>query len=162
MSSAKAKRIRRVEKAVGRLSRLSLIYKLGGARDYNPEHILEPSGAGVGWSDCSGFAAYLCAVAGLRLKHPAGWTGTLVEEGKQGTSPYLTLYIKDPYDTEGHVIVRLRHHPRWRRALGMAAKWRWAECGGRDNPKSGGGPTWFRPTDERVAEFPYQRHFEAL
>jgi hypothetical protein len=160
--TTKDRKMRRVEKAVSRLARLNLIYKLGGARVYSPQRMLEPTGSGVGWSDCSGFACYLLAVAGIKLQNPAGWTGTLVEEGSQGTSPNLTLFIKDPLDTEGHVIIRLRHHPRWRRALGMAAKFRWAECGGRDNPRSGGGPTWFRPTAERVAEFPYHRHFEAL
>ncbi|MDX6609040.1 MAG: hypothetical protein QOF85_965 [Solirubrobacterales bacterium] len=158
MSEAKHKRIRRVEKAISQLVRMDLIYKLGGAREANG--IGSPTGGGVAWTDCSGFVLYLLAVAGIKPRSPAGWTGTLVEEGREGWSSYLTLLLKEPEQTEGHVILRLRKRPRpWH--LGEP-RYRWAECGGRDNPRSGGGPTWFKPTPERIAEFPYHRHFKAL
>jgi hypothetical protein len=158
----KLRKIRRVEKAISRLQRMGLLYLRGGARQYDPQRMLAPTSKGQGWTDCSGLVQYVLAIAGIQLRNPAGWTGTLVAEGEAGTSPYLTLYLKEPEQAEGHVILRLRHHPRWRRLLGLAAKWRWAECGGSDNPQPGGGPTWFRPSDGRVAEFPYQRRFEAL
>lgn len=154
----KDKRIRRVEKAVTKLSHMSLIYKLGGARG-GPNHnaIENPIGDGLPWTDCSGFALYLMSVAGIKADNPAGWTGTLVQEGSEGESEYFTLFLKEPENTEGHVIVRLRKHPRpWHRGQ---TRYRWAECGGRDNPKSGGGPTWFKPTKARIAEFPFRRRF---
>lgn len=158
MTARQHKRIRRVEKAITRLSRMGLIYKLGGAR--TATGIAEPVGRGLPWTDCSGFAQYLCAIAGIQLRNPAGWTGTLVHEGQGGDSPIFTLLLKEPEQTEGHVIVRLRKRPRWWH-LG-APKFRWAECGGFDNPKPGDGPTWFRPTESRIAEFPYHRHFGVL
>lgn len=158
---AKLRRIRRVEKAVGALTRMNLVYKLGGARLYTPhQEILGPGAPGTAWTDCSGFALYLLAVAGVPLRNAAGWTGTLVNEGRAGTSEYLTLYLKGPTQTEGHVIVRLRKRPRpWHRGV---PRYRWAECGGNDNPRAGGGPTWFRPSRTRIAEFPFQRRFEQL
>ncbi len=158
-------RIRRVEKTVSRYQRLKLIYQRGGARIYSPvQRIIHAVAAGVPWSDCSGWGLLLAAVADVPLKDPAGWTGTAVQEGEAGESEYFTFFIKDPYEHEGegHMIVRLRHHPRWRRLLGLAAKWRWTECGGSDNPQAGGGPTWFKPTDARIAEFPYRRRFPGL
>lgn len=159
----KLKRIRRVEKAITRLARMNLIYKLGGARAYSGRgEITGPAGPGAAWTDCSGFVLYLLAIAGVNLRWPNGWTGTLAQEGLEGTSPYLTVFLKEPEQTEGHTILRLRHHPRWRQLLGMAARYRWAECGGIDNPRAGDGPTWFRPTEERVTEFPYRRHFAQL
>lgn len=159
---AKMARVRRGEESISRLEQRDLIYLLGGARQYSPvQRILAPVGHDDHWTDCSGCAEFECAVMGLQLRNPAGWTGTLVTEGRQGTSPYFTLMLKEPEQTEGHVIMRFRHHPGFLHREG-AAKWRWAECGGIDNPTAGGGPTWFHPTDERIAEFPYHRHFEAL
>lgn len=157
----KVRKIRRVEKRITHLQRLRLSYLLGGARGNN-HGITGPKRRGEDWTDCSGFALYLLRVAGIDVKDKNGWTGTLATEGREGTSPYLTLYIKEPYKTEGHVIIRLRHHPRWRQFLGMAPRWRWAECGGYDNPRPGGGPTWFRPSGRRVAEFTHVRHFPEL
>lgn len=154
----KLRRCRRAEKAVTALQAMNLIYRLGGGRGGG--HALWPTGSGIAWGDCSWFACLICAIAGIRLKHPDGWTGTLVEEGSDGTSPYLTLFLKEPQQTEGHVIVRLRKRPRpWHRG---EPRFRWAECGGRDNPHPNGGPTWFKPTPERIAEFPFKRHFETL
>lgn len=158
MNEAKHKRIRRVEKAVSRLARMNLLYSLGGAR--GTHGIANPVGPGTAWTDCSGLVLYLLAIAGIRTRYPSGWTGTLVQEGEAGESAFLTLFLKDPEQTEGHVIVRLRKRPRWWHR--GEPKFRWAECGGRDNPKPGGGPTWFRPSAERIAEFPYHRHFPVL
>jgi hypothetical protein len=138
---------------------MGLLYKLGGARGAGQGGIANPSGPGVGWTDCSGLAYYLLGVANIPVRYPGGWTGTLKVEGAEGLSPYLTLFIKEPDLVGGHVIIRLRHRPRWRRMLGMAAKFRWVECGGRDNPRPGGGPTYFRPTQARIEEFPVRRHF---
>lgn len=154
----KLRRIRRAEKAVSALQAMNLVYKLGGGRGGG--HSLWPAGRGIAWGDCSWFACLLCAIAGIRLNHPDGWTGTLAQEGEEGVSDFLTLFIKDANSVDGHVIVRLRKRPRpWHRGV---PKYRWAECGGRDNPRSGGGPTWFRPTPDRIAEFPIKRHFKAL
>lgn len=154
----KLRRIRRVEKAVSRASRMNLIYRLGGGRAGGGTFF--PRTSGEAWGDCSAWACLLCAIAGLKLDNPDGWTGTLQDEGKAGKSEYLTLFIKEPMNVDGHVIIRLRKRPRpWHFGIPV---YRWTECGGRDNPKSGGGPTWFRPTKSRIEEFPIQRHFEAL
>lgn len=155
----KLKRIRRVEKAVSNLSKMGLIYSLGGSRGGDHNGIHSPTRDGIPWTDCSGFALYLMSVAGIKAEHPGGWTGTLVTEGEGGTSEFFTLFLKEPQQTEGHVIVRLRKRPRW---WHRKPHYRWCECGGRDNPHAGDGPTWFRPTDSRIAEFPYQRRFNVL
>lgn len=161
MTRENERKIRRGEKAITHLQKLNLIYLLGGARTSNG--IVGPRGRGVAWTDCSGFVGFILRVIGVKLKSLSPlWTGTLKDEGEPGEGNVLTLYIKEPLNTEGHVIMRLRHHPRWRKALGLAAKWRWAECGGMDNPHPGGGPTWFKPTDARIAEFPIRRHFPEL
>jgi len=156
----KLKRIRRVEQAVSNLSKRGFIYAPGGSRggsDHNG--IQNPPSDGLPWTDCSGYALYLMSIAGIKATHPAGWTGTLVTEGEEGESEYFTLYLKEPEQTEGHVIVRLRKRPRW---WHRGPRYRWTECGGRDNPKSGDGPTWLRPTRSRVSEFPYHRRFRGL
>lgn len=148
-------RLRRGERLWTHLEKLELIYLLGGARSTG--QIVGPSGRGAAWTDCSGAQLFDMRAMGLQPRSPAGWTGTLVEEGHEGTSPYFTLFLKEPEQTEGHVIGRRRHKPR----VGQD-EWRWTECGGFDNPHAGGGPSWFEPTPERVAEFPYQRHFKVL
>ena len=149
-------RLRRGERLWDHLSHLDLIYLLGGARESG--QIVGPHNQhGVPWTDCSGAQLFDMRAMGLQPHNPAGWTGTLVEEGHEGTSPYFTLFLKEPEQTEGHVIGRRRHKPR----VGQD-EWRWTECGGFDNPHPGGGPTWFEPTAERIAEFPYQRHFKVL
>lgn len=148
-------RIRRGEHSTSHLESLELIYLLGGAR--GAHGITPPIGKGVQWTDCSGFAIFELAVMGVQLKAPTGWTGTLVQEGHAGVSEYFTLFLKEPEQTEGHVIERRRHRPHAGRD-----EWRWSECGGFDNPKAGDGPAWFHPTPERIAEFPFQRHFAVL
>jgi hypothetical protein len=148
-------RLRRGERMIGHLEQMDLFYLLGGARGAG--HITAPSGPRTGWTDCSGFQCFDLATMGVQLRNPTGWTGTLVEEGHEGASPYFTLFLKEPEQTEGHVIARRRHKPK----VG-ADEWRWGECGGNDNPHPGGGPTWFHPTPERIAEFPYQRRFKVL
>lgn len=149
------KRLRRGETLISHLQGLDLIYLLGGARETGT--IVGPRGHGVEWTDCSGFQLFDMRAMGLQPRYPAGWTGTLVQEGHEGSSPYFTLFLKEPEQTEGHVISRRRHKPHMGKEV-----WRWAECGGSDNPHPGGGPTWFEPTAERIAEFPYIRHFKVL
>jgi hypothetical protein len=148
-------RLRRGERLWSHLEGLGLIYLLGGARENG--QIVGPRGRGVDWTDCSGGQIYDLRAMGVQLRAPDGWTGTLVEEGHEGTSPYFTLFLKEPFQTEGHVIGRRRHQPR----VG-SDEWRWTEVGGFDNPHSGGGAAWFHPTPERIAEFPYHRHFKVL
>jgi hypothetical protein len=164
MSKNTHKRIRRVEKAISRLQRMHLVYVWGGARGGSA--MIPPTSTGQGWSDCSGFAQYVLAVAGIDLKNPVGSTWSLAEEGEAGKNDVLTLFIKNPPGDE-HVIVRLRKRPRpWHRGQ---TKYRWAECGGTDNPQAGGGPGWFTPgrgmgmtPERRVAEFPIHRKFPEL
>lgn len=156
-------RIRRVEKAAKRLSRLSLIYSYGGGRVGG--HIVEPV-RGTRWTDCSGFATYLLDVAGVKLKNDAGSTWSLAEEGQRGVGNFLTLFIKN-HPGDEHVIVRLRKRPRpWH--FGKT-KYRWVQCGGTDNPSAGGGPAFFTPgrgmgltPEQRVKEFDIHRHFPEL
>lgn len=158
------KRIRRVEKAVSRLQRMHLIYSYGGGRGSNT--MIPPTRSGQGWSDCSGLAQYLCAVADVHLKNAVGSTWSLAEEGEKGVSDNFTLFIKNNPGDE-HVIVRLRKRPKpWH--FGQT-KYRWAECGGTDNPSSGGGPSWFTPgkgmgmsPEQRVKEFDIHRKFPGL
>jgi hypothetical protein len=149
---------RRVEKAISRLGRMRLIYKWGGARVGN--HIAEPVAAGLPWTDCSGFGLYLAAVADLHPENPVGSTFSMATEGREGTSDYFTWFIKNEPASDAHVIVRLRKRPRpWHRGQ---PRYRWAECGGSDNPSAGGGPHWFQPSAARIAEFPIRRHFPEL
>lgn len=149
-------RLRRGERLWDHLVSLDLIYLLGGARSTGT--IVGPHNhKRVPWTDCSGAQLYDMRAMGLQPRSPAGWTGTLVEEGHEGTSPYFTLFLKEPEQTEGHVIARRRHKPR----VGED-EWRWTECGGFDNPHPGGGPAWFHPTPERIGEFPFHRHFVVL
>lgn len=158
------KRVRRMEKAASRLQRMRLIYVWGGGRGTGA--MSAPTTTGQGWSDCSGFAQYLCAVAGIELKNPVGSTWSLADEGQPGVSTVFTLFIKNPPGDE-HVICRMRKRPRpWH--FGKT-KYRWVQCGGSDNPSSGGGPSWFTPgkgmgltPEQRIKEFPIRRHFEVL
>lgn len=150
-------RIRRIEKAISRASALNTLYSYGGGR--GGTYMSDPPGAGRSWTDCSGFAQWLCQVGDVRLKNYVGSTWSLAEEGESGTSPYFTFFIKNnPAGHDEHIIVRLRRRSRAGRKL--FGEFRWAQCGGRDNPKSGGGPSWFRPTASRIAEFPIHRKFK--
>lgn len=154
----KLRKIRRGERAVTDLERLGLHYLLGGARGAGGV-ILPPSGPRTGWTDCSGCQYYLLDVMGIPYDRSKPlWTGSLKDWGVEGYSEFFTLFLKEPDRVDGHVIARLRHRPGWRHRSGPA-RFRWVECGGFDNPKAGGGPTWFRPTKARVAEFPIRRHF---
>jgi len=146
-------RIRRIEKAITLVARRKLIYSYGGGR--GATHMYDPPASGS-WTDCSGFAQWLCQVGDIRLSNYVGSTWSLADEGTAGTSPYFTMFIKNTPGDE-HVIVRLRRRTRLgRKVLG---EFRWAQCGGRDNPNPGGGPSWFRPTNARIAEFPIHRKF---
>jgi hypothetical protein len=149
-------RLRRGEQLVSHLESLDLSYLLGGARG-SGTYISGPAGKDEAWTDCSGFELYVRRAMGLMPKDPVGWTGTIVTEGHEGLSPYYVVLLKEPDQTEGHTIQRRRHKPR----VGPEV-FRWTECGGSDNPHPAGGPTWFEPTAERIAEFPYRRYFKAL
>lgn len=147
------RRIRSAEHEIARLQGLGLGYKLGGGRDCGPV----PCGYkdfefGDDGGDCSWLQYRVCHILGVPLKSPLGWTGTLQYEGREGRGKIYTIYIKEPENTEGHTIGCF-HHP---------AKDHWFECGGFDNPQPGDGPTWFHPTEERIAEFPIKRHFEGF
>jgi len=164
MKPAVKKRVRRIEKAISRLQRMHLIYVYGGGRGGSA--MISPTHSGQGWSDCSGLAQYLCAVGDVKLGNPVGSTWSLAEEGEKGANDIFTLFIKNNPGDE-HVIVRLRKRSRpWH--LGKT-KYRWAECGGTDNPQSGGGPSWFTPgrgmgltPEQRISQFDIRRHFKEL
>ena len=146
-------RIRRAEREISRLQALDLEYLLGGGRNCGPapcNHRAFSHGGKGG--DCSWLQLLVCHILGVPIKSPLGWTGTLVGEGHEGPGRMYTIYIKEPQQTEGHTIGRF-HHPDHDR---------WFECGGRDNPQPGDGVTWFRPTPERIREFPYLRHFKGF
>lgn len=149
-------RLRRGEHLVSHLEALDLSYLLGGARS-SGTHISGPLGKNDAWTDCSGFELYDRRAMGLMPRYPVGWTGTIATEGHEGSSPYYMVLLKEPEETEGHTIQRRRHKPR----VGPEV-WRWTECGGSDNPHPAGGPTWFEPTAERIAEFPIHRYFKVL
>lgn len=160
--------IRRGETAAKRLSRMGLQYALGGARIAGGK-IAAPWAKFIKWTDCSGLAFYLLDV--MNIEYPSDIimsTAGLVTLGVEGESDYFTMYIKHPDSTtEGHVIMRFRKRPKpWH--LGIP-RYRWVECGGSDNPKPGGGPTYFIPGrgmgltwKQRIAEFPYHRCFPGL
>jgi hypothetical protein len=159
------KRFRRTEKFISRVARLNRPYKLGGGRRWDPPRTVLSEEGG----DCSWWAMELAAKLGIKLKNPAGSTLSLAEEGSEGIGDLFTLFIKNPpgeVDNE-HVIVRMRRRPLRSKVLtavrdALVGSHRWTECGGNDNPKPLGGPTWFRPTVSRVAEFPIRRHFPEL
>lgn len=156
MNKLEKKRIRRIEKGISTVARRHLIYSYGGGR--GSSHMENPPASGS-WTDCSGLAQWCCQIGDIRLKNYVGSTWSLAVEGETGTSPYFTLFIKNNPGDE-HVIIRLRRRGRVRRAL--FGEHRWAECGGSDNPQAGGGPSWFRPSDARIAEFPIHRFFSEL
>lgn len=156
---------RRGEHLITRYEKLDLIYLLGGARF--GDRISGPTGPRTAWSDCSGGAFFVAAAMGLPMikifeGHPI-WTGSFVDLLHEGESDFLTFYLKEPYETEGHVIMRLRQRPKpWHRG---EPRYRFAEQGGTDNPHPGGGLTWL-PTPgkgmgltvhERLSEFNYHR-----
>lgn len=147
--------VRAMEHEVARLKALDLYYGRGGGRNCGPlpcthADYTENDIAG----DCSWLTLRLCAVAHFPIKDWLGYTGTLAGEGEAGEGWLFTMHIKDPYEHEGegHVINEF-HHP---------DRHRWAECGGSDNPSDRGGPNWFEPTAERIAEFPVKRHFKGF
>lgn len=155
--------IRSCEKLVTKLSRMTLPYDYGGAR--HGSHISEPID-GKPWTDCSGCGMYVLYKIGIKLKNYVGSTWSLAEEGHPGESKYLTMYIKNnPAGHDEHVIFRTRKRPKpWH--LGFP-RYRYWECGGSDNPKSNGGPSWFIPGlkmglrwKSRIAQFYIVRNFD--
>lgn len=160
----KAKRILRTgEQVVTRLSKMNLPYSYGGGRLGG--HVVEPVDGKL-WTDCSGCASYVLEKMGIKLENYAGSTWSLAEEGHAGESKVLTLYIKNnPVGHDEHIIVRGRKRPRpWH--LGLP-RYRYWECGGSDNPKSSGGPSWFIPGikmglrwKSRVNQFYIHRNFD--
>lgn len=148
------KRIRHAEHECKRLEQLFGTYDLGGGRNCGSKPCDFKNGLYQGKyvGDCSWLQCYICDILGIKLKSPIGWTGTLVNEGLPGHGKLYTIHIKDPFDTEGHTIGQF-HHP---------IRDRWVECGGSDNPHPGDGVTFWHPTAERIAEFPYKRHFHGF
>lgn len=164
---------RRGEVCITKTAKFDSIYKLGGARILVPDKdgsvssIASPSSKGTGWTDCSGGAFYVALAMGLPMHSIFGsgpiWTGTFADLLKPGESDFLTFYIKESHLTEGHVIMRLRERPKpWHRGI---PRYRFAETGGSDNPKPGGGMSWLRTpgagmgltVHERLAEFDERR-----
>lgn len=145
--------LRAAEHTVTRLEALGLHYDFGGGRDCGsipcmPRHFSHDDDGG----DCSWLTALLCWKLGQHVSWP-GTTYTLATEGIEGEGQLFTMHIKNFADpAESHVINEF-HHP---------GHTRWAECGGRDNPTPTGGPAWFHPTPERIAEFPIKRHFKGF
>jgi hypothetical protein len=143
---------------------MDLPYSYGGGRSGG--HIVEPAD-GHPWTDCSGCALYAGAKGyGLKFKNGGGSTWSLAEEGHPGESRYLTFYIKNnPAGHDEHIIVRGRKRPKpWH--LGRP-RYRYWECGGSDNPKANGGPSWFIPGlkmglswKSRVEQFYIHRNFD--
>lgn len=163
-SPAVMRRIRRGEKLVTKLSRMNLPYSYGGGR--SGDHIVDPVNRKP-WTDCSGCASYVAEEGyGIDLKIGAGSTWSLADEGQPGESHYLTFYIKNnPAGHDEHIIVRARKRPKpWH--FGRP-RFRYWQCGGSDNPKANGGPSWFIPGlkmglswKSRVAQFYIHRQFD--
>jgi hypothetical protein len=156
---------RRGEVAISRISRKNTIYLLGGARF--GDRITGPTGKGEPWTDCSGAAFFIAMVMGLPVRHIFDgnpiWTGSFVDLLPKGESDFLTFFLKEPHVVDGHVIMRLRERPKpWHRGI---PRYRFAECGGSDNPHPAGGLHWLRnpgkgmglSMHERLAEFDFHR-----
>jgi hypothetical protein len=155
----KRKIIRRIEKGAKEVSRRNLDYGWGGARDFVRNRMIDPPAAGK-WTDCSGYAQWLCQKAGLPLKNFVGSTWSLAEEGVAGESPWFTMFIKNNGGMDQHIILRLRR--KWSVTRKVFGEFRWVECGGSDNPDLSGGPAFFHPTPSRVAQFYIHRRFPQL
>jgi hypothetical protein len=154
-------RIRKGEKLVTRLARMTLPYDYGGGRVGGK--IVDPVD-GKPWTDCSGCAIYVGENGyGLKFKNRAGSTWSLAEEGEPGMSKYLTFLIKNTAGDE-HIIVRARQRPKpWH--LGLP-RYRYWQCGGSDSPQHGE-PSWFTPGllmglvwKVRVKQFYIHRKFD--
>ena len=146
--------VRHAEREIKRLELLYGAYDLGGGRRCGDQFCNFKNGLYEGKyvGDCSWLQGLTCEMLGIKLSTPPSltWTGSLYKEGKAGKGKLYTLFVKDPEDTEGHSIGCFHHH----------LKDRWFECGGSDNPHPNNGVTFWKPTAERIAEFPYRRHFE--
>jgi hypothetical protein len=160
----KRKMIRAIEKGAKLVSRRSLLYRLGGGRDFAHNRMFDPPQSGY-WTDCSGYASWLIHLAekagGAKLlANGCGSTWSLAEEGLPGESKWLTMFIKNNGGDDQHIILRLRR--RWLIQRLIWGEHRWVECGGSDNPRLGNGPAWFHPSESRVREFYIHRRFRAL
>lgn len=155
-------KVRRIESTAKRLERMGLHYNRGGAR--YADRITAPQHDGEAWTDCSGGSIFLCQVANIEL--PVNMimsTWGLAEAGIEGESDYFTMFLKNTPGDE-HVINRFRERPKpWHRGI---PHYRWWEVGGSDNPRYGGGPSYFIPgrtmgltIAERLDEFPIRRCF---
>jgi hypothetical protein len=145
-------RVRTGEREISRLAALGLYYGFGGGRNCGPHPCGDYSAGQVG-GDCSWLVLRTCYIMGLPIKNWLGSTYSLAEEGSEGKGKLFTIHVKNPPDPhEAHTIMEF-HHPGHDRG---------AECGGSDNPHPRGGPSWFRPSAERIAEFPIKRHFKGF
>lgn len=154
---AKRRMIRKIERGAKIVSERPLDYSFGGGR--GEKYMRHPPLSG-GWTDCSGFAQWLCQISGIHLRDFVGSTRTLAEEGHEGESPWFTMFIKNNPGGDEHIILRLRRKYLITRKL--FGEHRWIECGGSDNPKLGEGPTFFHPTPARVHQFYIHRYFKEL
>ena len=154
----KRKAIRRIEKGAKLVSRRNLKYAYGGGR--GATRMIDPPASGE-WTDCSGFAMWLCQEADVHLHNYVGSTWSLAEEGSEGESPWFTMFIKNnPEGHDEHIILRLRR--KWLIERKIFGEFRWVECGGSDNPTLLNGPTFFHPTPDRVRQFYIHRKFPEL
>lgn len=146
--------VRHAEREIKRLELMFGTYDLGGGRRCGDQFCNFKNGLYEGKyvGDCSWLQGYVCELLGIKLSTPPSltWTGSLYKEGKSGKGKLYTMLVKDPEDTEGHTIGLFHHR----------FKDRGFECGGSDNPHSGNGVSFVKFTPERLAEFPYRRHFE--
>jgi hypothetical protein len=167
---------RRGETFISRAARRDNLYDLGGGRIFIPGHvnghaqtvssIANPAPKGDPWTDCSGGAFKTGLVMGLPLHDIFGdgpiWTGTFASLLREGESDFLTFFLKEPDQTEGHVIMRLRERPKpWHSGV---PRYRFAEVGGSDNEKAGGmcwlhtpGKRMGLTVHDRLSEFDYHR-----
>ncbi|MBS1893658.1 MAG: hypothetical protein JST59_20350 [Actinobacteria bacterium] len=150
--------IRKVEKGAKLVSARKLDYAFGGGR--GATRMMSPPEAGP-WTDCSGYASWLCQISGIPLKNYVGSTWSLAEEGHEGESIWFTMFIKNNAGDDQHIILRLRRRLLDPKRL-RYGRYRWVECGGSDNPVLGSGPAWFHPTPERIAQFYTHRHFPGV
>lgn len=164
LSARAMKHLRDGEQLVTELSHMDLGYDYGGGRVGGK---IEKPVDGKPWTDCSGCGIYVGERGyGIDFKNDAGSTWSLAEEGDPGESQYLTFYIKNnPAGHDEHIIARARKRPRpWH--FGRP-RFRYWECGGSDNPKGNGGPSWFIPGlkmgiswKSRVDQFYIHRNFD--
>lgn len=153
-TTAEDARVERMLQEALRDTTLGLHYVWGGGHGESPTHAFDSAHSTGG--DCSSYASHLCQVAVPKVK--TGTTFTLASSAgskgsglKKGPGKFVTLHIKNSPANDAHVIVEIH----------FKGRVYWTQCGGRDNTK-GGGPCIFKPTADRIAEFPTKVHPNGL